>query len=917
TIIKDQNELKILTPSLQQRAVTKFQLENGLKVLVVTDHLLDKSGASLTVGSGSLDEPSAFPGLAHFLEHMLFMGTEKYPDENLYWDFIKTHGGETNAFTDNDRTAYMFSISNDAFLTALDQFAQFFIAPLFNQKGVEKEMHAVDQEYRNYLSSDDWRVLGLIQSLNAPESPTSKFTVGSLETLSSTTTKDLKDWWQTHYSANEMTLVIYSPLPIDLIQKAVIEDFSAIKSVKVEHPSIPYSLLPSYTDKIIKVQSIQDSRALYFYFDVDKKYYNQIQLLEKALQDQSALSFLRSLQEKGLVTSLDAMDGKLYDRLSFLVKISLTESGEKDAAEIIDSFYALLAQFQRSGIPEGYFKQVNDAARLSYAYQFPQDIFNTVMQDGAAVLDEDITTYPQNNILLTDYNPEKMQALLSTMTMAHSYVLLLTPEKIQDKTERWFGSHYQITPFSPPKERSSLESVTLPPVNPYIPKNITLIDSLTNISSPQKIYDEKGCISYWLADNQFNTPTTAAILNLRPHRKMSVGSKAGLLRDFIIQAANYKLQPTLFQAQEVGFDISLEEKEGSFLLKVTGFSDSMPVLLKQMASTLKNLSLSPQEFATIKSDLLQTYQNALAAPPYLQGMTIIKQILSKSATPIEKKIAILNKLTLPLFEKHAEKILSNISLEAFLFGNMTKEDAMQLSANLQSILQTIPQTDLYDPAFFVVSKGPVRVSSNITQLGNFAALILEDGCYSLEKDAALSILTRGLSEPFFSELRTRQQTGYIVKNMNPCPIGLLSEVFLAQSTTYDPDELLFRFELFLEQFSLDEGRFDLLKKSYLEELNAPEKSPIEKAQRLAFMAFRVNGDFEWRNKRIKATENLSYTAFQSFSKALLARSNKQRIAVLLKGMQQGDRSLRYVELPSLKALAEAGSYTTLSSNTCK
>ena len=83
------------------------------------------------------------------------------------------------------------------------------------------------------------------------------------------------------------------------------------------------------------------------------------------------------------------------------------------------------------------------------------------------------------------------------------------------------------------------------------------------------------------------------------------------------------------------------------------------------------------------------------------------------------------------------------------------------------------------------------------------------------------------------------------------------------------------------------------------------------------MAFSFNGDFEWRNKRIRAAENLTYSSFQSFYKALLARSNKQRIAVLLKGNSQGERSLRYQEVSSLKAISEAGAYSTFSSNTCK
>ncbi len=59
-------------------------LENGLKVILVSDPTTDKAGAALDVHVGHLSDPWEIPGLAHFLEHMLFMGTEKYPDENDY-----------------------------------------------------------------------------------------------------------------------------------------------------------------------------------------------------------------------------------------------------------------------------------------------------------------------------------------------------------------------------------------------------------------------------------------------------------------------------------------------------------------------------------------------------------------------------------------------------------------------------------------------------------------------------------------------------------------------------------------------------------------------------------------------------------------------------------------------------------------
>jgi len=102
-----------------------------LKCLLVSDIESQKSAATLVVGSGSLNDPPEVNGLAHFCEHMLFLGTEKYPKENYYSQFISSGGGVKNAATSEDYTNYYFDIKNEAFEEALDIFSQFFKCPLF------------------------------------------------------------------------------------------------------------------------------------------------------------------------------------------------------------------------------------------------------------------------------------------------------------------------------------------------------------------------------------------------------------------------------------------------------------------------------------------------------------------------------------------------------------------------------------------------------------------------------------------------------------------------------------------------------------------------------------------------------------------------------------------------------------------
>ena len=115
-----------------------IQLENGLKALLISDTAYDlkkldqeelevengvtngqtglkRSAASLRIEVGSYSDPEELQGLAHFLEHMVFMGSKKYPSENEFTKFIDDHDGSYNAYTDDEFTNFHFAIPRKNF----------------------------------------------------------------------------------------------------------------------------------------------------------------------------------------------------------------------------------------------------------------------------------------------------------------------------------------------------------------------------------------------------------------------------------------------------------------------------------------------------------------------------------------------------------------------------------------------------------------------------------------------------------------------------------------------------------------------------------------------------------------------------------------------------------------------------------
>jgi len=105
--INDLNDLTIKTPSLAERQTAKLQLDNGLRIFIVSDPGADQSAAALAVGVGSWYDPDNYEGMAHFTEHLLFLGTKNFPAEDELFQYCSTHGGLVNAYTWTDRTVFL------------------------------------------------------------------------------------------------------------------------------------------------------------------------------------------------------------------------------------------------------------------------------------------------------------------------------------------------------------------------------------------------------------------------------------------------------------------------------------------------------------------------------------------------------------------------------------------------------------------------------------------------------------------------------------------------------------------------------------------------------------------------------------------------------------------------------------------
>ena len=158
---------------------------------------LRNAAAAMIVGVGSLYDPPECQGMAHFLEHLLFMGSEKYPEENCYDAYMSKHGGHDNAYTENEHTVYHFEIPQEQLSGALDLFAQFFVKPLLKESSVERELKAIESEFMLAKNSDHSRLQQLMAYTSGRKSfrehPASKFGWGNYHSLKTLPERDGHD----------------------------------------------------------------------------------------------------------------------------------------------------------------------------------------------------------------------------------------------------------------------------------------------------------------------------------------------------------------------------------------------------------------------------------------------------------------------------------------------------------------------------------------------------------------------------------------------------------------------------------------------------------------------------------------------------------------------------------------------------
>jgi len=858
----------------QSRVIT---LQNGLKVFLLSDPRFNVSAASMSVEVGSLDNPEDREGTAHFLEHMLFLGTEKFPDVDEYSEYLRTFGGYANAYTSSDHTNYQLQVLPDGFEGAIDRFAQFFIAPLFTAEYTEREVNAVNSEHQKNMMNDNWRQYR-VSSLFAKEGhPSRKFGTGSLETIGNITREELIAFYERHYSSNRMGLALLSNHSLDDLTMWTKKYFSEVKNRKLKRNyHDPNVFDKKETFRLVQIDPVKDIRDLQISFPImgtRMMYKNKPgRQLGFIIGHEGKGSLLSYLKEKDWATSLSAGAGSSTKEYGMAtIKIGLTPKGLKEYKKVVKVSLNYIELMKQSGYQTHVYNELKTMAELEYLYGSKGEGMWRATQLANEAMMYPLKDVGKINYMYTDNDSKNYEELLKQLTPDNMLVVLTAKGLKTDKVEHHYQAPYSYEEDGVFYKKLTMKETTvglkIPEKNQFIPKSASVPNrEVVEGKLPELLSDKKGHKLYFGLDHEFLRPK--GVINLKillPKNVMSV--KHRVFSKLYSACVNESLNELSYPAKQAGLNYSFREGYEGFFITISGYSESAFSLYETVLNHMINFSISEDQFDAIKDKTVRGYENFSLSDAHQQTREKGYNVYDNVKYSWEESLPIAKKASFKEIIKYAKKVYDKTFVEAFVYGDFTETVSKKIIEvfNIKTGTSGIDREEAFDIKYLSQVKPETLQYVDRLKVNNSCFYREYNMGEDSPKNRALSlVISQAIQQPFYTEMRTNQQLGYIVWSYPRLRQNTHYLAFVIQSGEYSASELSKRASKLIYDLpsiinSLDVETFKQLKNSAIEKLEKKPMSIAERSGKFKNVVFEFNEDFDRDKKTIKELKKLEKT----------------------------------------------------------
>ncbi|XP_053548914.1 insulin-degrading enzyme [Bombina bombina] len=854
-----------------KREYRGLELTNGIKAILITDPTTDKSSAALDVHIGSMSDPLNIAGLAHFCEHMLFLGTEKYPKENEYSKFLSEHAGSSNAFTSGEHTNFYFDVSHEHLEGALDRFAQFFLCPLFDESCKDREVNAVDSEHEKNLMNDGWRLFQLDKATGNPSHPFSKFGTGNKLTLETSPTQqgvdireELLKFHSTYYSSNLMCLSILGrvyfqcTVPLRRTYTNKQQHKGANKPHSAKHKQ-PKKVTFSETEYDCDTSDTETPQQPISHSPTQQTL--EIQLIELDKKNKRSDQSLNPEERKAL--------HDLAQDHSIVIK-------ESD---------------------KGFMQYCCNNVPMTFQNIYIFSLFQY---------------YPLEEVLSAEYlfnefRPDLIEMVLDNLRPENVRVAIVSKsfEGQTDRTEDWYGTQYKQEDI--PKETLEIwqkadrnGKFKLPTKNEFIPTNFEILPLEKDATPYPSLIKDTAMSKLWFKqDNTFFFPK--ACLNFEFFSPFAyVDPLHSNMACLYLELLKDSLNEYAYAAELAGLTYDLQNTVYGMYLSVKGYNDKQHILLKKIIEKMATFEVDEKRFEIIKEAYMRSLNNFRAEQPHQHAMYYLRLLMTEVAWTKDELRESLEDVTLHRLKAFIPQLLSRLHVEALIHGNVTKQAALGIMQVVEDTLTEHALTKPLLPSQLVryrevqLPDGGWFVYQQRNEVHNNCGIEIyyQTNMQNTSENMLLELYCQIISEPCFNTLRTKEQLGYIVFSGPRRANGIQGLRFIIQSEK-QPHYLESRVEAFLK--TMEKSLEEMSEEAFQKHIQALAIRRLDKPKKLASECAKYWGEiisqqynFDRDNIEVSYLKTLVKDDIMKFYKEMLSveapRRHKVSVHVLAREM---------------------------------
>jgi len=711
-----------------------YVLENGLRIFLIYDDDTTVASCAMHVRVGYFED--TLPGIAHFLEHMLFNGTKKYPDEKEFSSFISKHGGMQNAYTTNTHTCYYYSVTDDGFLQALDMFGEFFVSPLLDEHCIARERESVNSEHLKNVNNDGWRAHELLKLAAVDGHHYKKFGTGSNDTLNVASLACLvKEFFLTQYSADKMTLVISSNCELDKLKTHVDRIFSRIEkrplnvslSPSMQHAHTHTHVMQPILKKntIIKFVPIENTNSLILTWELahfrDTPTKSPTDFICHLIGNEMKNSIHYVLTNAGYITQFACyVRETIHSSCILTIDIKLSPLGNSHKSSIISSIYAYLSHIKKTLLTNNTIleKIYNDQLKITL-YNFEHFEKSTAIESmlGMCSLINDYTINPKHifvtNIMQDHFSDDikkNMLTILDQMIQRDGFTIIYGTHCDIDDTFLVFpnyGTRYKIVDELDCDESrvddDAILVATINAHNPFISVAKDMYKEDNPVRSPTPIPNQHRIFAYSFNHTGFNVPDVMIILKIdipKACEHCYTSTCILLYLNTLFTEINHDLYlcSNAMYSFDIGYDM------GKIAVTLSGNYGKISTVYTYLLNKLIDPALiTEKSFDMAKYAMLQRGENYKFESPYVKVGDIFSKKRVSNYYDANDRQSVIDGITRDKMVAVFRRVFSYRNVALLVSGNTTKKASAYICDQTGHILNLLCNNTYDDPNATIAS----------------------------------------------------------------------------------------------------------------------------------------------------------------------------------------------------------------------